>query len=59
MKTNDAAVVEGIGLPVYPGAELVKKDKNNGAGRCEYELRQLSTAGECGELPDARTTRTW
>jgi len=31
VKTNDAAVVDGLGLPVYPGAELVKKDKNNGA----------------------------
>jgi hypothetical protein len=30
VKTNDNAV-EGLGLPVYPGAELVKKDKNNGA----------------------------
>jgi hypothetical protein len=32
VKTNDAAGVEGIGLPVYPGAELVKKtDKDNGS----------------------------
>src|ERR1700743_1497213 len=31
VKTKDAAVVDGLGLPVYPGAELVKKDKNNGA----------------------------
>ena len=31
VKTNDDAVVEGLDLPVYPGAELVKKDKNNGA----------------------------
>jgi hypothetical protein len=31
VKTNDDAVVEGLGLAVYPGAELVKKDKNNGA----------------------------
>ena len=31
VKTNDDAVAEGQGLPVYPGAELVKKDKNNGA----------------------------
>ena len=31
VKTNDAAVLEGTGLPPYPGAELVKKDKNNGA----------------------------
>lgn len=31
VKTNDAVVVEGIGLPAYPGAELVKKDKDHGA----------------------------
>jgi hypothetical protein len=29
IKTNDAAVVDGLGLPEYPGAELVKKKKNN------------------------------
>jgi hypothetical protein len=32
VKTNNAMGVEGIGLPVYPGAELVKKkDKDNGS----------------------------
>lgn len=32
VKTNGAMNVEGIGLPVYPGAELVKKkDKDNGS----------------------------
>src|SRR5271155_1690828 len=32
VKTNEAAGVEGIGLPVYPGAVMVKKkDKNDGA----------------------------
>ena len=31
VKTNDAAVLESTGLPPYPGAELVKKDKNSGA----------------------------
>ncbi|MEI9980940.1 MAG: hypothetical protein WDN23_18435 [Edaphobacter sp.] len=30
VKTNDDAV-EGLGLPVYPGAALVKKDKDSGA----------------------------
>ncbi len=30
VKTNDAKVVEGIGLPVYPGAELVKKKGKDG-----------------------------
>lgn len=32
VKTNDTTGIEGIGLPVYPGAELVKKkDKDNGS----------------------------
>ena len=32
VKTNGAMNVEGIGLPVYPGAELVKKkDKDHGS----------------------------
>jgi hypothetical protein len=31
VKTNDASAVDGLGLPVYPGAELVKKDKNSGS----------------------------
>lgn len=31
VKTNDATVEEGLGLPVYPGAELVKKDKDSGS----------------------------
>jgi hypothetical protein len=31
VKTNDSAVLEGMGLPAYPGATLVKKDKDNGA----------------------------
>src|ERR1700704_6222012 len=30
VKTNDAVVLAGIGLPEYPGAVLVKKDKENG-----------------------------
>lgn len=31
VKTNDAVQGSGTGLPVYPGAELVKKDKNGGS----------------------------
>ncbi len=31
VKTNDDAVASGLGLPMYPGAEFVKKDKNSGA----------------------------
>ena len=32
VKTNDAVSIDGIGLPVYPGAEMVKKtDDHNGS----------------------------
>ena len=31
VKTDQSAVVEGVGLTVYPGAVVVKKDKDNGA----------------------------
>jgi hypothetical protein len=31
VKTNDTTVLEGMGLPAYPGAELVKKDNDHGA----------------------------
>jgi hypothetical protein len=50
VKTNDAAVLEGTGLPAYPGAELVKKkDKNDGAadvnlsfGRFQLRVKAVS-----------------
>jgi hypothetical protein len=31
VKTNDATVLEGMGLPAYPGAVVVKNDKDHGA----------------------------
>ena len=31
VKTDQASVVDGVGLTVYPGAVVVKKDKDNGA----------------------------
>lgn len=31
VKTNDATVLQGMGLPAYPGAVLVKKDNDHGA----------------------------
>ena len=31
VKTNDAVVQSNVGLTVYPGATLVRKDKDNGA----------------------------
>ena len=39
VKTNESAVVDGIGLPVYPGAVLVKKkDKNDGAADINFSF---------------------
>jgi hypothetical protein len=31
VKTDDTSVLEGMGLPAYPGATLVKKDHDHGA----------------------------
>ena len=31
VKTNDAAVLQDIGLPAYPGAQVVKNDNDNGS----------------------------
>lgn len=49
VKTNGAAVLEGTGLPEYPGAELMKKDKDNGAadvnlsfGRFQLRVKAMS-----------------
>src|SRR5580692_1814231 len=57
VKTNDAAVVEGLGLPVYPGAELVKKDKNNGAADVNmsfgsFQLRVKAASYRSQDSPD-------
>jgi len=39
VKTNESAVIDGIGLPVYPGAVLVKKkDKNDGAADINFSF---------------------
>jgi hypothetical protein len=60
VKTNDAAVVEGLGLPVYPGAELVKKDKNNGAADVNmsfgsFQLRVKAASYRTQDSPDQVT----
>jgi hypothetical protein len=57
VKTNDDAVVEGLGLPVYPGAELVKKDKNNGAADVNmsfgsFQLRVKAASYRTQDSPD-------
>jgi hypothetical protein len=56
VKTNDNAL-EGLGLPVYPGAELVKKDKNNGAADVNmsfgsFQLRVKAASYRSHDSPD-------
>ena len=39
VKTNESAVIDGIGLPVYPGAVLAKKkDKDDGAADINFSF---------------------
>jgi hypothetical protein len=57
VKTNDAAVVDGLGLPAYPGAELVKKDKNNGAADVNmsfgsFQLRVKAATYRTSDSPE-------
>jgi hypothetical protein len=57
VKTNDDAVVGGLGLPVYQGAELVKKDKNNGAADVNmsfgsFQLRVKAASYRTPDSPD-------
>jgi hypothetical protein len=60
VKTNDAVVVDGLGLPLYPGAELVKKDKNNGAADVNmsfgsFQLRVKAASYRTADSPDQVT----
>jgi hypothetical protein len=61
VKTNDSAVVDGIGLPVYPGAELVKKQKDNdGAADINmsfgsFQLRVKAAGYKTPDSPDKVT----
>jgi hypothetical protein len=57
VKTNDAVSVEGIGLPTYPGAQLVKKDKDNGAADVNmnfggFQLRVKAVSYQTGDSPE-------
>jgi hypothetical protein len=57
VKTNDAAVVEGIGLPMYPGAQLVKKDKDDDAADVNmnfgsFQLRVKTVSYQTGDSPE-------
>jgi hypothetical protein len=57
VKTNDAAVVDRMGLPPYPGAELVKKDKDNGAADVNlsfgnFQLRVKAASYRTSDAPE-------
>jgi hypothetical protein len=56
VKTDDASVEEGLGLPVYPGAELVKKKgDDSGAADINFSLGkfQLRVKAASYHTPDA------
>src|SRR5215472_10283856 len=55
VKTNDANVEQGLGLPVYPGAELVKKDKNSGSAdvNLSFGKFQLRVKAASYHTPDS------
>jgi hypothetical protein len=57
VKTNDAAVLEGIGLPGYPGADLVTKKDNRGAADVnlsfgKFQLRVKALNYRSTDSPD-------
>jgi hypothetical protein len=57
VKTNDSVVLEGIGLPAYPGAVLVRKDKDNGAADVNlsfgnFQLRVKAVSYRTSDTPD-------
>jgi hypothetical protein len=57
VKTNDAVVVEDLGLPAYPGAQLVKKDKDDGAADVNmnfgtFQLRVKAVSYQTGDSPE-------
>jgi hypothetical protein len=57
VKTNDAVTTEGLGLPAYPGAQLLKKDKDNGAADVNmsfggFQLRVQAVSYRTGDSPE-------
>lgn len=57
VKTNDSTVLEGMGLPAYPGATLVKKDNDHGAADVNmsfgsFHLRVKAASYETPDSPD-------
>lgn len=57
VKTNDTTVLEGMGLPAYPGAVLVKKDKDHGSADVNmsfgsFRLRVKAASYQTPDSPD-------
>jgi len=57
VKTNDAVALETIGLPQYPGAVLVKRDKDDGAADVNmnfgsFHLRVKAVGYRTDDSPD-------
>ena len=54
VKTNDAVVLNEIGLPAYPGAVLVKKDngKNDGAADVNFSFGSFQLKVKAAQVPD-------
>jgi hypothetical protein len=59
VKTNDEAVRSGLGLPLYPGAELVKKQKGKDSGSADvnfsfgkFQLRVKAASYRSTDSPD-------
>ncbi|GAC1355835.1 MAG: hypothetical protein NVSMB3_01450 [Acidobacteriaceae bacterium] len=57
VKTNNADVLSGIGLPDYPGAVLIRKDKDNGSADINmsfgnFQLRVKATSYRTDDSPE-------
>ncbi len=57
VKTNSADVLSNIGLPVYPGAQVVKKEKDNGSADVNmsfggFQMRVTAMSYRTGDAPD-------
>ncbi|MEO8737501.1 MAG: hypothetical protein ABI380_13295 [Edaphobacter sp.] len=57
VKTNDATVLEGMGLPGYPGAVLMKKDNDHGSADVNmsfgnFHLRVKAASYRTPDSPD-------
>lgn len=57
VKTDDSGVLEGMGLPAYPGATLIKKDHDHGAADVNmnfgsFHLRVKAASYQTPDSPD-------